>query len=65
MLYIKLKFADYMLGRVQFVFIDSSASVILTILEYLCVMVLFTEVGYWLNKAVMKSKKNDKSERLS
>ena len=57
--FIKLKFADYMFGRVQFVFIDSSASVILTIIEYLCVMVLFAEVGYWLNKAVMKSKKND------
>lgn len=57
--FIKLKFADYMFGRVQFVFIDSSASVILTILEYLCVMVLFAEIGYWLNKAAMKSKKND------
>ena len=62
--FIKLKFADYIFGRVQFVFIDSSASAILTILEYLCVMVLFSEVGYWLNKAVMKCKKNDKSERL-
>ena len=57
--FIKLKFADYMFGRVQFVFINSSASAILTILEYLCVMVLFAEVGYWLNKALMKSKKND------
>ena len=57
--FIKLKFADYMFGRMQFVFIDSSASVILTIFEYLCVIVLFSEVGYWLNKAVMKSKKND------
>lgn len=57
--FIKLKFEDYMLGRVQFVFIDSSTSVILTILEYLCVTVLFAEIGYWLNKAVMKSKKND------
>ena len=57
--FIKLKFADYMFGRVQFVFIDSSAAVILTLLEYLCVMVLFAEVGYWLNKALKKSKKND------
>ena len=57
--FIKLKFADYMFGRVQFVFIDSSASVILTIIEYLCVMVLFAEVGYWLNKAVKKKEKND------
>ena len=62
--FIKLKFADYMFGRAQFVFIDSSASVILTILEYLCVMVLFAEIGYWLNKALMKSKKNDQSKRL-
>ena len=57
--FIQQKFADYMFGRVQFVFIDSSAAVILTIFEYLCVMVLFAQGGYWLNKAVMKSKKND------
>ena len=57
--FIKLKFADYMFGRVQFVFIDSSASVILTIIEYLCVMVLFAEVGYWINRAVKKKEKND------
>ena len=57
--FIKLKFAYYMFGRVQFVFIDSSAAVILTILEYLCVMVLFAEIGYWLNKAVKKKEKND------
>lgn len=55
--FIKLKFADYMFGRVQFMFIDSSASVILTILEYMCVMALFAQVGYWLNKAVMKKRK--------
>ena len=63
--FVKLKFADYMFGKVQFVFIDNSASVILTILEYLCVTVLFAEIGYWVNKAVMKSKKNDQPKRLS
>lgn len=51
--FITLKFADHMLGRVQFVFINDSGSVIITALEYLCVMVLFAEVGYWVNKAVL------------
>lgn len=52
--FIKLKFVDYMFDRVQFVFIDSLASVIITAFEYFCVMVLFAEVGYWVNKAMMK-----------
>ena len=56
--FIELKFADYMFGKVQFVFIDNSASVIITALEYGCIMVLFAEVGYWINKAIMKRHKN-------
>ena len=52
--FIKLKFADYMFGRVQFVFIDNSASVAIAILEYLCVMILFADVGYWVNKVTTK-----------
>lgn len=52
--FIELKFVDYMFGRVQFVFIDNSVSVVITVLKYLFVMALFAEVGYWVNKAVMK-----------
>ena len=55
--FITLKFTDYMFGRVQFVFIDNSASVMITIPQYFCAMVLFTEVGYWVNKAVIKRQK--------
>ena len=44
--FIKLKFADFLLGRVQFVFIDTTASVLSTLLRYLSVMVLFAECGY-------------------
>lgn len=52
--FIELKFADYMFGQVQFVFIDLTASAVLTTLKYLSVMVLFAEAGYWLCKAVSK-----------
>lgn len=52
--FITLKFSDNMFGRVQFVFIDNSVSVIITALEYFCIMVLFAEVGYWVNRTAMK-----------
>ena len=52
--FITLKFADYMFGRVQFVFIDKAAFVVITILEYFCIMVLFAEIGYWVNKTAIK-----------
>jgi len=44
--FISLKFSDYMFGKVQFVFIDTSASALLTALQYLTVMVLFAYIGY-------------------
>ena len=55
--FITLNFADYMFGKVQFVFIDTSASAVVTTLYYLTVMVLFAYVGYIL-QTVLKSKKN-------
>lgn len=55
--FITLKFADYMFGRVQFVFIDNSVSVIITALDYFCIMILFAEIGYLLNKATLKRTK--------
>lgn len=55
--FINLKFADYMFGKVQFVFIDTSTSAVVTTLHYLTVMVLFAYVGYIL-QTVLKSKKN-------
>ena len=54
--FIKLKFANYLFGRVKFVFIDTSASAVLTAMQYLTVMVLFSYVGYIL-QMVFKSKK--------
>ena len=47
--FIQLKFTDYLFGRVKFVFIDISASAVLTILQYLTVMVLFAYIGYFLH----------------
>ena len=56
--FIKLKFADYMFGMVQFVFIDTSASAVLTTLQYLIVMVLFAYVGDILEKTLKRHKQN-------
>lgn len=55
--FIQLKFADYMFGKVQFVFIDTSASAVLTTLQYLSVMVLFAYVGYILQCLLKSNKK--------
>lgn len=44
--FIQLNFTDYMFGKVQFVFIDTSASAVLTSLQYASVMVLFAYIGY-------------------
>ena len=49
-----------MFGKVQFVFIDTSASAVLTALQYASVMVLFAEVGYWLNRIISKTAKSNK-----
>ena len=57
--FIKLKFVDYMFGKVQFVFIDTSASAVITVLRYACVVVLFAEVGYWLNRIISKTTKSN------
>lgn len=50
--FLSLKFADYMFGRVQFAFIDATASALPTMLKYLSVMILFSYIGYWLSIAI-------------
>ena len=47
--FIQLKITYYLFGRVQFVFIDTSASAVLTAMQYLTVMVLFAYIGYFLH----------------
>lgn len=54
--FISLKFPDYLFGKVQFAFIDTSASAVLTTLQYLSVMVLFAYVGYFLQ--ILLKRKN-------
>lgn len=64
--FIALNSVGYMFGQVQFVFIDTSKSPIIAVLENLSVMVLFAEGGYWLNKALSRTnKKNEKSSYCS
>ena len=58
--FVQLKLTDYLLGRVQFVFIDTSASAVLTALQYACVMVLFADAGYLLNKVLTAKKSSEK-----
>ena len=60
--FISLNFVGYMFGQVQFVFIDTSKSAIFAALEYLSVMALFAEGGYWLNKALIRNN-NHKSDQ--
>ena len=55
--FISLKFTDYMFGKVQFVFIDTNASALLTALQYLSVMVLFAYVGYILQMLLKRNHK--------
>lgn len=57
--FIKLKFTDFLFGRVQFVFIDTSFSVLLKILQYLSVIILFAEIGYWLGRIIVSTKKEN------
>lgn len=47
--FIQLKFMDYLFGRAKFVFIDISASAVLTAMQYLTVMVMFAYIGYFLH----------------
>ena len=54
--FISLKFPDYLFGKVQFVFIDTSASAVVTALQYLTVMVLFAYVGYILQMVLKKKR---------
>lgn len=55
--FISLRFADYIFGKVQFAFIDTNASAVLTTLQYLSVMVLFAYVGYILQMLLKRNKK--------
>ena len=55
--FISLKFTDYMFGKVQFVFIDTNASALLTALQYLSVMVLFAYVGSFLQMLLKRNHK--------
>ena len=61
--FIQLKFTDYLFGRVQFVFIDTSASAVWTSLKYSSVLLLFTAAGYLTDKlmTVHREKTNNKS----
>jgi hypothetical protein len=52
--FIKLKLADYLFLRVQFVFFDISASALLTALQYASIMVLFAYIGYIISLALKK-----------
>ncbi len=54
---ISMKFADYLFDRAQFAFIDTSASAVLTTLQYLTVMVLFAYIGYFLQILLKQKKK--------
>lgn len=55
--FISLKFTDYMFGKVKFVFIDTNASAVLTVLQYLSVMVLFAYVGFILQMLLKRNNK--------
>lgn len=55
--FIKLNFTDHLFGKVQFAFIDMSASAVLTVLQYFSVMVLLAEVGYWITKTLTPKRK--------
>ena len=55
--FISLKFADYLFGKVQFAFIDTNASAVLTTLQYLSVMVLFAYIGYMVQMLLKRNKK--------
>jgi len=50
--FISLKFPDYMFGKVQFVFIDTNASAVLTTLQYLTVMVLLYGLEFSQSTAI-------------
>lgn len=55
--FISLRFATYMFGIVQFVFIDTTASVVLTSLKYLSVMGLFAYMGYGVSVLLSRKTK--------
>ena len=56
--FISLKFPNYIFGKLQFVFIDTNASAVLTTLQYLTVMLLFAYVGYML-QSILKKKRTE------
>ncbi|MBR1532756.1 MAG: DUF4405 domain-containing protein [Ruminococcus sp.] len=48
--FIKREFADFLFGKVMFVFFDRSAPFIFYYLDYLAVIILFMTVGYLVTK---------------
>ena len=56
--FISLKFTDYLFGKVQFAFIDTNASAVLTALQYPSVMVLFAYIGYMV-QSILKKKRTE------
>lgn len=56
--FIKLKYTDFLFGRVQFLFLDTSATVLMKIFQYLSVMVLFAEIGYWSGRIIIYKNKS-------
>ena len=61
--FISLKFTDYLFGKVQFVFIDTNASALLTALQYLSVMALFAYIGYMVQIFLKRKKSSQKVRR--
>ena len=55
--FISLKFTDFLFRKVQFVFIDTNASALMTVLQYLSVMVLFAYVGFILQMLLKRNHK--------
>ena len=56
--FISLKFTDYLFGKVQFAFIDTNASAVLTALQYLSVMMLLAYIGY-IVQSILKKKRTE------
>lgn len=55
--FISRNIGDYMLMKVRFAFFDTSESRVLFFVDYLAVMVLVSEIGYWLRKIIIRNEK--------
>ena len=48
---------EYMFLITQFVFFDFDKPLLLTLAEYISMIVLFAWIGYWLKKAITKNRR--------